>query len=637
MAWDLARIRAGVAATLVFTLFPGAMAQRQSAPAPVGNAGAAQAQDKTRSGAPTLEEARQFIDHVNQRLDQLSTKASRAAWVQATYITDDTEMLAADYNERLIAETTRFIHEAQRFKKLKMPPDLERQFKLLDLSLTMPAPNNPKEREELTQIASKLEGSYGRGKYCPKSGPYEGKCLGQSEMEEAFAVTRDPDVLKDLWVGWRTISPGLRQPYSRLIQLSNKGAAELGFRTTGELWKSNYDMPPQEFTQEIHRLWDQVRPLYESLHAYVRRKLVEKYGQQAVTPEGMIRADLLGNIWAQEWGNIFELVAPTQKAESYDLTKLLQEKHVQPKDMVKYGENFFLSLGFQPLPQSFWERSLFTQPRDRDVVCHASAWDVDNKEDLRLKMCIQIRDDDFITIHHELGHNFYQRAYNRQPMLFRNGANDGFHEAIGDTIALSITPDYLNKVGLLEKIPPASQEQEIALLLRQGLDKIAFLPFGLLIDEWRWKVFSGEITPANYNQTWWNLRNQYQGIAAPVPRSEKDFDPGAKYHVPANVPYVRYFLAHLLEFQFYRAMCREAGYTGPLYRCSFFGSKEAGKKLNAMLEMGQSRPWPDALEALTGQRQIDPSALMEYFAPLKQWLDQQNQGQKVGWTLPSSH
>jgi peptidyl-dipeptidase A len=633
MSSDTVRIRLGILLCLVLALISAAGAQSQS-PSAGDNAGAARARSNPSSGAPTLAEARQFIEHVNQRLDELTTKAGRAEWVQDTYITDDTEALSADYNEQLIAETTRFIHEAQRFKNVPMPPELKRQFKLLELSLTMPAPDNPKEREDLTQTASKLEGSYGRGKYCPQTGPYKGKCLGQSEMEEAFATTRDPEVLKDLWIGWRTISPDLRQPYSRLVELSNKGAKELGFDNTGDLWKSNYDMTPAEFTDQFHTLWEQVRPLYESLHAYVRRKLVEKYGEQAVMPGGMIRADLLGNVWGQEWGNIYDLVAPQHTAESYNLTKLLQAKNLKPTDMVKYGENFFLSLGFQPLPQTFWERSMFTKPRDRDVVCHASAWDVDNKDDLRLKLCIQIRADDFITIHHELGHNFYQRAYNTQPMLFRNGANDGFHEAIGDTIALSITPDYLNKVGLLEKVPPETKDEEIALLLRRGLDKVAFLPFGLMIDEWRWKVFSGEVTPANYNHSWWKLREQYEGIAPPVARTEKDFDPGAKYHVPANVPYARYFLADLLEFQFYRAMCRESGYTGPLYRCSFFGSKKAGEKLNAMLQMGQSRPWPDALEVLTGQRKIDPSALMEYFAPLKQWLDEQNQGQKVGWTVP---
>ncbi len=557
----------------------------------------------------------------------------RAQWVQATYITDDTELLSADYNEKLIGETTRFIKEARRFKGLNMPPDLAREFKLLELALTMPAPSEAKEREELTQVAARLEGAYGRGKYCPKSGPFAGKCLGQSEMEQAFATTQDPEVLKDLWVGWHAISPGLRQPYSRLVELSNKGAREIGFKDVGALWRSNYDMPPEQFTAEVHRLWQQVRPLYESLHAYVRRKLVEKYGQQAVTPDGMIRADLLGNIWAQQWGNLYDLVAPPQDTKAYDLTALLKSKNIGPLDMVKYGENFFLSLGFEPLPKTFWERSLFTKPVDRDVVCHASAWDVDNKNDLRLKMCIQVRDEDFVTIHHELGHNFYQRAYNQQPYLFRNGANDGFHEAIGDAVALSITPAYLNKVGLLPQVPQESQDQEIAFLLKQGLDKIAFLPFGLLIDEWRWKVFSGEVTPANYNQAWWDLRHQYQGVAAPVPRSEQDFDPGAKYHVPANVPYARYFLAHLLEFQFHRGMCRAAGYTGPLHRCSVYGSREAGAKLNAMLQMGQSRPWPDALEVLTGERQIDGGALMEYFAPLKRWLDEQNRGQKVGWTV----
>jgi peptidyl-dipeptidase A len=297
--------------------------------------------------------------------------------------------------------------------------------------------------------------------------------------------------------------------------------------------------------------------------------------------------------------------------------------------MVHYGENFYKSLGFAPLPPTFWERSLFTKPADRDVVCHASAWDIDSKDDLRIKMCIQVRDVDFVTIHHELGHNFYQRAYKNQPPLFQGGANDGFHEAIGDTIALAITPEYLQKINLLDKVPPP--EADIPILLRQALDKVAFLPFGLMIDQWRWKVFSGEIKPADYNTTWWELRRKYQGIAPPVQRSEADFDPGAKYHVAANVPYMRYFLADMLEFQFYQALCRESGYKGPLNRCTFYGSKEAGEKFNKMLEMGQSKPWPDALEALTGERQVNAGAILEYFAPLKKWLDEQNKGQKEGW------
>jgi len=421
----------------------------------------------------------------------------------------------------------------------------------------------------------------------------------------------------------------MRQNYARFAELSNQGAREMGFTDVGAMWRSGYDMPPDQFSAELERLWRQVRPLYLSLHTYVRARLVKQYGSNVVPPDGPIPAHLLGNPWAQEWGNIFPLMGLPQSSKSYDTTELLKAKNLDAKGMVKYGEGFFTSLGFSPLPQTFWDRSLFTKPADRDVVCHASAWDLDGKDDLRIKMCIQVRGVDFVTIHHELGHNFYQRAYKSQPFLFQNGANDGFHEAIGDAIALSITPQYLNKVGLLAKVPES--DDDIPDLLKQALDKVGFLPFGLMIDQWRWKVFSGEITPANYNKAWWDLRLKYQGVVPPVERSEADFDPGAKYHIPANVPYTRYFLARILQFQFYRALCRESGYKGPLNHCSFFGSKEAGAKFSKMLEMGQSKPWPDALQAMTGEREIDGNALLEYFAPLKKWLDEQNKGQKVGW------
>jgi peptidyl-dipeptidase A len=421
----------------------------------------------------------------------------------------------------------------------------------------------------------------------------------------------------------------MRQRYARYVELANQGARELGFADAGAMWRSNYDMPADEFARETDRLWNQVRPLYLQLHAYVRSRLSERYGKNVVPPDGLIPAHLLGNMWAQEWGNIFPLVAPANSAPTYDITDLLQKKNTDAIGMVRYGEGFFVSLGFDSLPATFWERSLFVKPRDRDVVCHASAWDVDNDNDLRIKVCITPTAEDFITVHHELGHNFYQRAYRTQPLLFRNGANDGFHEAVGDAIALAITPAYLQQVGLLQEMPSAGSDT--AQLLRQALDKVAFLPFGLLIDRWRWGVFSGEIKPADYNKAWWDLRAKYQGLSAPLPRTENDFDPGAKYHVPANVPYTRYFLARLLQFQFYRALCREAGFTGPLYRCTFFGNKAAGARLEKMLAAGASRPWQDILYDMTGERQMDGSAMLEYFGPLQQWLEEQNKGKKVGW------
>jgi peptidyl-dipeptidase A len=371
--------------------------------------------------------------------------------------------------------------------------------------------------------------------------------------------------------------------------------------------------------------------LYESLHAYVRGQLRKKYGSEIVPARGPIPAHLLGNIWSQEWNNVYSLMESPKPAQSYDLTKILQERKTDAKGMVRYGEAFFTSLGFPALPKTFWERSLFTKPADRDVVCHASAWDIDSKDDLRVKVCIQITEEDFRVIHHELGHNFYQRAYSTQPPLFQNSANDGFHEAVGDTIALSVTPEYLKKIGLIEVVPPASGD--IDYLLQQALEKIAFVPFGLLVDKWRWEVFAGQVKPENYNKAWWELRRKYQGIVPPVERTEADFDPGAKYHVPSNTPYMRYFIARILQFQFQRALCREAGFSGPLHRCSIYGNKTAGEKLNKMLAMGQSKPWPEALEALTGEKKMDASALADYFAPLKTWLDEQNKanGYTVGW------
>ena len=580
---------------------------------------------------PTVQEAKKFLDDAEKKLFALGYEAGQASWIQSTYITDDTEAVAARANERAIAESVRLAKAATRFDGLKLSADMARKMMLLKIGLTLAAPKDPAESAEVTRLASSLEGAYGKGKYCPGAGK---PCLDIEAVTRIMATSTNPAELLDAWRGWHTISPPMRKDFQRFVELSNKGARELGFKDTGAMWRSKYDMPADDFSKELDRLWEQVRPLYLSLHAYVRNKLRDKYGPDAVPASGPIPAHLLGNIWAQDWSNVYKLVAPADADPGYDLTEILKARNTQPLDMVHYGETFFKSLGFAPLPQTFWDRSLFVKPRDRDVVCHASAWDVDNIDDLRIKICIDITAEDFTTIHHELGHNFYQRAYNKQPFLFRDSANDGFHEAIGDTIALSVTPEYLVKIGLLDKTPDASKD--IGLLLARALEKVAFLPFGLMIDQWRWKVFSGEIPPDKYNQGWWDLRLKYQGVAPTIPRTEADFDPGAKYHVAADVPYTRYFLSFIMQFQFHRALaaaagCPVQGSNTPLHRCSIYDNKEAGRRLNTMLAMGLSRPWQDAMFELTGQRQMDATAILDYFAPLKKWLDEQNRGKPVGW------
>ena len=588
---------------------------------------AIQAQEKRANAGP--EDARKFIGTAETALLGLWIRASRAQWVHQTFITHDTEILSAQADQVVKATTADLAARASHYEHLKLPEDVARKIYLLKHAVDIPAPRDPAEQAELSQIVASLESDYGQGKWCPDGA--QGKCLTLNDMENIMASSRDPKELERVWAGWHSIAPPMRQKYSRMVVLANKGARDLGFANVGEMWRAGYDMPPDAFSADIDRLWQQVRPLYISLYTYVRSSLAKKYGSAAVCEGAPIPADLLGNMWAQDWSNIYPLVAPPDADPGYDLSEILKAKNIGAVDMVHYGERFFISLGFPALPPSFWNRSMFTKPRDREVVCHPSAWDIDLVDDLRIKMCIEQKAEDFSTIHHELGHNFYQRAYDKQPPLFRDSANDGFHEAIGDTIALSVTPEYLKQIGLLEAVPPASSD--MGLLMRKALDKVAFLPFGLMIDKWRWGVFSGKIVPSDYNKAWWDLRLEYQGIVPPVARGEADFDPGAKYHIPSNTPYARYFMAAILQFQFHRALCKTAGYTGPLNRCSIYNNKEAGAKLAKMLDMGKSRPWPDALEALTGQRQMDASAMLEYFAPLKAWLDEQNKknGAKEGW------
>jgi peptidyl-dipeptidase A len=604
------------------------------------------ATDDASSAAPTVDGARQFVDAAERRLDLLSMKANRADWVQQNFITVDTEKMSGDAQSDLAAAVTELALGAKRFEGLQLPPDLARKLMLLKLQLAAPAPSDSAEREELTAIGVWLNGEYGKGKYC-RTRAGRDECLDVDQLSNILAKSRDPQELLDVWQGWHRVGVPMRDRYRRFVELSNKGARELGFADTGVMWRSNYDMPPDQFSVEVDRLWNQVRPLYLSLHAYVRSKLTAKYGRDVMPASGMIPAHLLGNMWAQHWGNIYALVAPpasggAASGDRYDLTSILKARKVDERGLVQYGERFFTSLGYQRLPSAFWERSLFRRPADREVVCHASAWDFDAPEDVRIKMCVQITAEDFQTVHHELGHDYYYVFYGKQPFLFRGGANDGFHEAVGDVLALSTTPGYLKEIGLLDRVPRGvpsaaaalgdpSENSDLEYLLRMALDKVAFLPFGLLIDQWRWKVFSGEIAPADYNKAWWQLRERYQGVVAPVARSESNFDPGAKYHIPANTPYARYFLSFILQFQFHRALCHEAGHTGPLHRCSIYGNKQAGAKLAKMLELGASRPWPEALQVLSGESKMAATAILDYFAPLKAWLDAQNANAALGW------
>ena len=572
-------------------------------------------------------EAQAFVDEAEAEIVPFAKRASEIYWTQATNITPENNAAAAAVGAEGAKLSTRYANEAKRFNDVDLPADLRRKVDGLKRGSNFPAPDKEGAAEELSQIMVELDEMYSTGKFMHK-----GEEIDLLKASDILVSSRDPEELAAVWEGWRTISPPMRDKYARMVEIINEGAQELGYADAGALWRGGYDMDADDFAAETDRLWGQIKPLYDDLHCYVRSELNAQYGDEVQPDEGTIRADLLGNMWAQGWANIYELVAPEGAGEGVDVTALLEEQDYTPVRMVETGDKFFQSMGFDPLPDTFWERSMIERPTDgREVVCHASAWNIDDEEDVRIKMCTKVTGEDFNVVHHELGHNIYQRAYKDQPVFYKTGANDGFHEAIGDMIALSITPDYLVKIGLLDEADVPGADADLALLMRQALDKVAFVPWGLMVDKWRWQVFDGTLTPETYNDGWWALREEYQGVAAPVDRPADAFDPGAKYHIPGNTPYMRYFLAHILQFQFHKAACDMAGFEGPLHRCSIYGNEEVGERFNAMMEMGASQPWPDALEAFTGTRDMDGSAMLEYFAPLHDYLKEQNEGKSCGW------
>ena len=615
------------------------------------------------SAVPEGETADQYIARVNAELKALMPELTASQWLSSTYINDDSQLLAAKYNERYLAQLNSWIEQARRFEGQQMSADTARAINLLKLGASMPPPRNPEHLAELTRIASKMEGTYGAGQYCTGEGEAR-RCRQLGQLEDVLRSSRDYDAQLDAWQGWHSIAQPMRADYTRFVELVNEGARDLGFADAGEAWRSGYDMPPAQLAAETDRLWGQVKPLYEQLHCYTRARLDARYPGRGTVDGSLLPAHLMGNMWQQDWGNLWDVLQPYPNAGSLDVTgalernyqTLLNEQMVKEnalidsdrradiaqaallenaKRMNRRAEDFYVSLGMPRLPESFWTKTQFIKPRDRDVVCHASAWDMNMAGDVRTKMCTKPNEEDFTTIYHELGHVYYYLAYNGRPPLFQNGAHDGFHEAIGDTIVLAMTPQYLQSIGLVGE-QQQTQESLVNSQMRMALAKVAFMPFGLMIDRWRWGVFDGSITPENYNSAWWSLKAQYQGVAPATARGEEFFDAGAKYHVPGNTPYTRYFLSHVLQFQFYKALCDASGHTGPLYECSFYGNKAAGEKFWAMLEKGNSQPWQQTMRELTGGEQMDAAPVLEYFAPLQAWLTEQNEGRSCGWSAPTA-
>ena len=578
----------------------------------------------------TEQDAKDFLAEVQETAEIEGPVISSAYWISSNFITYDSQIVAADFSKRYTLMGLEQAREAAKFDELDLPPEDRRALNIIKNGFVMPPPLDEDLAGELSSISTELEAMYGSGTHCFNAD----ECYDLEAFEAIIDNSRDPDELLKAWNGWREIGKPMKGKYLRMVDIGNQGAQDLGFDGLSDLWFSQYDMPAEEFSETVDRVYEDLKPLYESLQCHVRAELNEYYGDDVVPNEGSIPAHVLGNMWAQSWANVYDIVYQEESlGQPIDLTKVINDRDLTEVEMVEIAENFFLSLGFEPLPETFWERSLFVKPQDRGVVCHASAWDINPKtQDLRIKMCIEKNAEDFSTIHHELGHIFYYQAYAHQPSVFQSGANDGFHEAVGDLLSLSITPNYLVDIGFVtEEEADLAKQDSVAFLMKQALDGVVPTPWTLMLDKWRMAVFNGDLAEDEINDYWWELREKYQGVKSPNERPEDAFDPGAKYHIPGNTPYTRYYLARVLQYQFHESLCNEIGFEGPLHECSIYGSEIAGEKLRAMLSMGQSQPWQDALESMIGTRELSGTAMLNYYAPLKEWLDVQNEGRVCGW------
>ena len=575
-------------------------------------------------------ELEDFLNNIEEENKKDGPIIYSASWISSNFITYDSQKVIADYGTRYTLKSLERSREASAFDDLSTSTENRRMLNILKSSFVMPPPLNKELASELSSITTSLEAMYGSGEHCYE----DGSCYDLEAFESIIDNSRNPEELLKAWHGWHEIGKPMKPMYMRMVDIGNQGSRDLGYQGLSDLWFSKYDMPADDFLNETDRVWEEVKPLYDALHCHVRAKLNEHYGDDVVPESGPLPVHLLGNMWGQSWSNIYDLVYTEESQQnSVDVTKIIEEKGLNEIEMVEYAEDFFLSIGFEPLPDTFWERSLFVKPRDRSVVCHASAWNLDPaNNDLRIKMCIQKNEEDFVTIHHELGHIFYYQAYNHLPTLFQGGANDGFHEAFGDLLTLSITPDYLTQIDFIsEKEASVAKEDPIGLLMKQALDGVVVVPWALMLDKWRSGVFNGEIDETNLNSSWWRLREYYQGISTSTERSEDYFDPGAKYHIPGNTPYTRYYLARIMQYQFHEALCNEIEFDGLLHECSIYGSEKAGDKIISTMAMGESLPWQDAFENLTGSRKLSGKSILNYYAPLKDWLDEQNKNRTCGW------
>ncbi|CAG9795376.1 unnamed protein product [Diatraea saccharalis] len=591
----------------------------------------------------TLQQIRDFLVKADDQASKECTNNVAAQWNFETNVNDATQHAALDAQQRYTLfqrglweaaqQVNRgFVRDEQTFRQLQM------------LSIIGPAALPPDQLDRYNRLINDMLAVYNTAEICAYNEPFKCGLHLQPELQFIMSHSRDWDELQHVWTEWRrNTGKRIRDLYEQLVDLTNQAARLNNFTDASAYWMFPYGT--LNLRQDIDEVWEQVKPLYELLHAYVRRRLRESYGPERISRSAPIPAHILGDMWGQSWAGIVPVTLPYPGKTLVDVTPEMVQQGFTPLTIFQLAEEFFVSMNMSAMPPDFWALSVLDQPADRHIHCQPSAWDFCNKHDYRIKMCTHVDMKDLVTAHHEMAHIEYFLAYRNQPKVFRDGANPGFHEAIGEAVALSVaSPRHLQTLGLVQRSVDDTAH-DINYLFTQAMDKLAFLPFALVMDKWRWDVFTGDIRKEQYNCHWWRLREQYQGIKPPVLRSELDFDPGSKYHIPANIPYIRYFVSTILQFQIYRALCEKTGQyipgdpSRPLHKCDFYRNPEAGKILTRIMERGSSAPWSKILQETIGEWRLNGEALRDYFRPLENWLQSENlrTGEYLGWSYDGDY
>nr|UJP38391.1 angiotensin-converting enzyme 2 [Taphozous melanopogon] len=593
----------------------------------------------TAAQSTTEEQAKTFLEKFNSEVEVLSFESSLASWNYNTNITDENVQKMSEAGDKLSA-----FYEEQ-YKLAKTYPLQEIQNLTIKRQLQVLQQNDPSvlsadKSKRLNTILNEMSTIYSTGKVCNPNNPQE--CLLLAPGLENIMQKNSSDYNQKLWAweGWRSeVGKQLRPLYEEYVALKNEMARGNNYEDYGDYWRGDYETlgtdgynySRNQLIEDVERIFAEIKPLYEHLHAYVRAKLMAVYPSR-ISPTGCLPAHLLGDMWGRFWTNLYPLTVPFGQKPNIDVTNAMVNQGWDAERIFKEAEKFFVSIALPNMTEGFWKNSMLTEPSDgRKVVCHPTAWDL-GQGDFRIKMCTKVTMEDFLTAHHEMGHIQYDMAYSTQPYLLRNGANEGFHEAVGEIMSLSVaTPKHLKAMGLLPPDFYEDKETEINFLLKQALNIVGTLPFTYMLEKWRWLVFKGEIPKEQWMKKWWEMKRKLVGVVEPLPHDETYCDPASLFHVANDYSFIRYFTRTILEFQFQEALCQTAQHKGPLHECDISNSTEAGSKLLQMLKLGKSEPWTSALEEIVGIKNMDVRPLLNYFEPLFTWLKDQNKNSFVGW------